>query len=137
MKRLNNNGATPQWQGSYEVGRPLLPCGPSPFASSQHRPHGKKHRCDRGGMKVCQSCGRRYPDNAIRCPEDGAALVELTPATMPSPENLVGRRMFGDYIIEQKLGEGGMGSVYLAKHLTIDQSIAIKVLHGHANDSSE
>jgi serine/threonine-protein kinase len=88
-------------------------------------------------MKVCQTCGRRYPDNAIRCPEDNAALVELTPATMPSPENLVGRRMFGDYIMEGKLGEGGMGSVYLAKHLTIDQCIAIKVLHGHAADSSE
>ena len=55
-------------------------------------------------MKVCTSCSRRYPDNALRCPEDGSQLVDLTPETMPAQTgSLIGRRMFGDYVIEQSL----------------------------------
>jgi len=88
-------------------------------------------------MKVCQTCSRRYPDNALRCPEDGRDLVPLTPSGASSDGNLVGRRMFGDYVLEKKLGEGGMGAVYQARNTAIDQSIAIKVLHGRAAEDSE
>jgi serine/threonine protein kinase len=90
-------------------------------------------------MKVCQTCSRRYPDNALICPEDGRELITLRSATGGgAPQDpLLGRRMFGDYVIESKLGEGGMGAVYLARHLSIDQSIAIKVLHGRAAQRSE
>ena len=89
-------------------------------------------------MMVCTTCRRRYPDQAIRCPEDGTLLVVLSADTLQSDiEDLVGRRMFGDYVIVRKLGEGGMGAVYLGRHVSIDQSIAIKVLHGHAAEDSE
>ena len=88
-------------------------------------------------MKICPTCARRFPDNVLRCPEDGTELAPFDEALAPDPDNLVGRRMFGDYVVERKLGEGGMGAVYLAKHSTIDQSVAIKVLHGHAAEQSE
>ena len=45
--------------------------------------------------------------------------------------------MFGDYVIERKLGSGGMGSVYLANNLSIEQSVAIKVLHTDAAEHDE
>ena len=32
------------------------------------------------------------------------------------------------YIVERELGEGGMGTVYLARHTVLDQQVAIKVL---------
>ncbi len=51
--------------------------------------------------------------------------------------DLVGQRLFGDYVITRKLGEGGMGAVYLARQEAIDQDIAIKVLHGRAAESRE
>ena len=88
-------------------------------------------------MKVCQTCSRRYPDNASHCLEDGQQLVDLAPLGDPAEVNMVGHRMFGDYVIERKLGDGGMGAVYLAKNTSIDQSIAIKVLHAGSTQSNE
>ncbi len=34
-----------------------------------------------------------------------------------------------NYLIERKLGEGGMGDVYLGRHNRVDRIVAIKVLH--------
>jgi serine/threonine protein kinase len=35
----------------------------------------------------------------------------------------------GDYVLIEKLGEGGMGEVWLAVHPTIQKKVAIKILH--------
>src|SRR5690554_3145626 len=53
------------------------------------------------------------------------------------PNNLVGQSLFGEYTITRKLGEGGMGAVYLAQQDSIDQKIAVKVLHEHSAESDE
>src|SRR5690349_1385348 len=42
--------------------------------------------------------------------------------------DLVGSVLAERYRILRKLGEGGMGSVYLAEHTTINKKLAIKVL---------
>jgi serine/threonine-protein kinase len=41
---------------------------------------------------------------------------------------LIGRNI-GNYEVKSKLGEGGMGSVYLAEHPLIGKKVALKVLH--------
>ena len=46
----------------------------------------------------------------------------------PQPDLLIGQTI-GNYLVTQKLGEGGMGSVYLAEHPTIGKKVALKVLH--------
>jgi serine/threonine-protein kinase len=51
--------------------------------------------------------------------------------------DLTGQRLFGDYTITRKLGEGGMGAVYLAQQDVIKQEIAVKVLHTRAASSHE
>ncbi|HEY0711750.1 MAG TPA: serine/threonine-protein kinase [Polyangia bacterium] len=48
------------------------------------------------------------------------------PASDADP--LVGRILSERYRIERKLGEGGMGSVYLAEHVVIQKKVALKVL---------
>lgn len=62
-------------------------------------------------------------------------------AHMPAPsadtENLVGQTLFGTYMVTEKLGEGAMGNVYLAKQSQTGQRIAIKVLNAEAAQHQE
>src|SRR5688572_2190425 len=58
----------------------------------------------------------------------GAAPSVPAPAAAPA-DPLVGQTLVGRYYIEKKLGEGGMGSVYLATHVTLEKRVALKVLH--------
>src|SRR4051812_17547214 len=51
-------------------------------------------------------------------------------STMPAVDPLLGQTMAGRYHIQRKLGEGGMGAVYLATHMVLEKQVALKVLHG-------
>ena len=41
----------------------------------------------------------------------------------------IGTVLDGRYRIERLLGRGGMGSVFAARHLQIDEPVALKLLH--------
>ena len=73
--------------------------------------------------KFCPACGQVYDDDATHCAADDERLVMLRPEP-----NLTGRVVDDKYEITDKLGEGGMGTVYLAYHATMDREVAIKVL---------
>src|ERR1043166_8200366 len=72
-------------------------------------------------MKKCPRCGVEYPDANTLCPADGIAL-ETT------GDSLIGSVLSGKYRIDERLNEGGMGTVYRGTHVLMDKTVAIKVL---------
>ncbi|HVU02967.1 MAG TPA: serine/threonine-protein kinase [Polyangiaceae bacterium] len=48
------------------------------------------------------------------------------------PEETPGDLIGGKYRLEQKLGQGGMGSVWLARNVDLDAPVAIKLIHPDA-----
>ncbi len=73
-------------------------------------------------MKVCTTCGTEYPDDQSFCPADGSALKPTSSA------DLVGSVIAERYRIVKKLGEGGMGAVYLGEHVKMGRMSAVKVI---------
>ena len=74
-------------------------------------------------MKTCPSCEREWSDDTKFCPNDGTVLRADV-----EPGDLVGSLIAERYDISEKLGEGGMGAVYLAEHVKMGLKVAIKVM---------
>ena len=68
----------------------------------------------------CPACGEKYPSSQQFCLECGTRLEIQT---------LIGRVLDDRYRIESLIGEGGMGTVYCATHIQLDDKIAVKVLN--------
>jgi serine/threonine-protein kinase len=67
--------------------------------------------------------GEATPAPADKTTSDGALALQTEPDEELAPGTLA-----GDYRIEQKIGEGGMGTVYGARHGLIGKRAAIKVI---------
>ena len=74
--------------------------------------------------KVCPQCGNEYLTTDRFCPRDGSPL---RPKTGDDP--LVGKIIADRYLILARLGEGGMGRVYLGEHMKMNRQCAIKVMN--------
>ena len=81
-------------------------------------------------MKICPSCQKQFEDVLNFCPIDGEVLdIDKT--------SLIGTTLDGQYQIDALLGEGGMGTVYRARHILLGDDVAIKILSGNFNADPE
>lgn len=113
-------------EGAGEGDAPLEPGRPpSPPASSTPESEGLQG-------PICL-CGRDLSDLADsdgRYGRIGGKALYLCPDCLPAKDESAGRRI-GDYVVVRKLGEGGMGKVYLAHHPATARVAAIKQLNIH------
>ncbi|MFA6104445.1 MAG: serine/threonine-protein kinase [Victivallaceae bacterium] len=79
------------------------------------------HDSPPGALKVsCHSCLQKLdvsdlePFSHFSCPSCGA--------------DMIAPKWFGNYLLEEQCGQGGMANVYRALDLTLDREVAIKVL---------
>jgi serine/threonine protein kinase len=73
-------------------------------------------------VKICPQCGREYETTSRFCPEDGTALRPK------GSDSLIGRTLAERYHVLKRIGEGGMGRVYLGEHVKMNRQCAIKVM---------
>jgi serine/threonine-protein kinase len=73
-------------------------------------------------LKVCPQCGTEYETAARFCPADGTALRPK------GSDSLIGSVLADRYHILKRIGEGGMGRVYLGEHVKMNRQCAIKVM---------
>jgi serine/threonine protein kinase len=105
--------------------RPWTPIPSPPIAmpaGDMSGPGGPAKSSD--GEKVCPECRGTFGAELRFCPRDGSVL--RSPDTA---EELVGRVIAERYRIVRKLGQGGMGTVYLAEHIRMGRRCAIKVMN--------
>ncbi len=70
-------------------------------------------------MRECQVCKQCYPDAVTNCPQDN----------QPTFQSIDGNPILeGKYKLEKRLGQGGMGVVYQARHNYLKTQLAIKVI---------
>jgi serine/threonine-protein kinase len=74
---------------------------------------------------VCLSCAKEFPEGWLSCPYDGADLSRIADRFAP------GSLFAGKYEVGDRLGSGGMSTVYLAKHKFLNKNVAVKVLHSN------
>ncbi len=123
---------------------PLTPTPASALAPGAARPAAAV-----GTGEITQTRSRSGPEPAVppgvRAPSDPprvkaqsashdpADVLDLLGAPRGSEyDRLIGQTLDGRYYVEKKIGEGGMGVVFAARHAVIERPLAIKVLKREA-----
>ena len=80
--------------------------------------------------KVCPTCSLHVSLDMNVCPNDGTVLSKSVQPKMIS-------NLAGQYEFIGKIGEGGMGVIYKARHLALNNFVAIKMMHVNQLDQTK
>ena len=81
-------------------------------------------------MKICPWCETGYHDSYATCPVHGGLLSEIR-------DLKPGMLIRGTYRIVRKLGQGGMGDVYLAEQILLGEPQVLKFLSKEVSQDQE
>jgi serine/threonine-protein kinase len=83
---------------------------------------------------ICQSCGNEHSSWEGKCPKCGQTeIIKLNQAQ----DKMIDKVIKGKFKLIRKLGQGGMGAVYLAEQMGIGHRVAIKFLKSEFSDDVE
>ena len=78
-------------------------------------------------INICPQCDVKTPED--RCPScDKPTIPVQAMKAKAAPDPFVGMTIAQKYLIENRIGAGGMGSVYKARHKETDGTVAVFVL---------
>ncbi len=77
------------------------------------------------GKRICPNCGLRLSTDITICPNDGTVLVQNAD---------IDQSLSNQYEFIAEIGSGGMGVIYKARHIALNQTVAIKMLHNNRMD---
>ncbi|MBX7116161.1 MAG: protein kinase [Myxococcaceae bacterium] len=87
-------------------------------------------------LYICQRCGVEHTQWDGKCPDCGnTESIALNQGG--TADRMIGRVVKGKYRIVQKLGQGGMGAVYLAEQMGIGHQVALKFLKTEFSNDTE
>ncbi|HZY05468.1 MAG TPA: serine/threonine-protein kinase, partial [Anaeromyxobacteraceae bacterium] len=78
-------------------------------------------------MPLCAKCQREGPEGALFCPFCSAPIL-APQGRAEAADPLIGQTIKGTYLVQQRIGSGGMGQVYKAVQINLDRPVALKLL---------
>ncbi len=85
-----------------------------------------------GAMWICPECRSIYDEPVPTCERDATPLAEVMAHQSRARYPLLGKIVGDRYHLIGGLGQGGLGTVYLAKHRHLNQLFAVKFLEVEA-----
>jgi serine/threonine-protein kinase len=82
--------------------------------------------------KRCPACGTTYDGAMLFCPTDGKGLISIG-----GDGGLVGRMIDERYLVKERIGQGGMGSVWRAEQVRVGRPAALKIIRPDVSDDPQ
>ncbi len=114
--------------GAATMVRGVTPAPPAAATPAPARPIPSSPSLPRGAAaKLCPTCGERFPVDYRVCPRD---VVPLERLGEDEADPLIGVLLADAYRVVRMIGQGGMGTVYEARHARLaGRRFAVKVMH--------
>jgi serine/threonine protein kinase len=86
------------------------------------------------GMLICPKCRTTYSSTALTtCYRDGQSLVDYERFVAVERDPLRGVLIGGKYKLIERVGQGGMGTIYRAQQTGLNREVAVKILKRELN----
>ncbi len=87
-------------------------------------------------MIRCFHCGFENPDHVKFCGQCGASL-QSSGVKQENDLDMLNQFLFPKYILEKKIGKGGMATVYLGEQTALQRKIVVKILNADISGDEE